>query len=127
MSAIDRPLFPGDDEGYSWDTIGSNPERAGLEIVGTLDAAIGYEFDTLIVFRDIESRDLYYAADSGCSCPTPFEGFTRLSDLTRIDPHHLDAFEQAVHSWNDEYGPKVGSGEVARLLREVRDAISAPA
>ena len=52
-----------------------SPEKLDLEIFGELDEPnLDYEYNTLVVWKDKEGQ-LFYAQDSGCSCPTPFEGF----------------------------------------------------
>lgn len=43
-----------------------------------------YEFDQLMVVREHATGDLYAAADSGCSCPIPFENHTFPTDYTLI-------------------------------------------
>lgn len=48
------------------------PGAFGLEIVGVLDAGESYEYDLLVLWRDDKGK-LYWEAESGCSCPTPFE------------------------------------------------------
>lgn len=51
-----------------------NPEQFGLEVVGEVEwSDENYQFDTTVVWRDKETGVIYYASDSGCSCPTPFE------------------------------------------------------
>jgi hypothetical protein len=53
-----------------------HPENYGLELVGTAeDTSLGYEFDMFCVWKDAEGR-LYWASDSGCSCPEPFGSIT---------------------------------------------------
>ena len=69
-----------------------NPEAFGLQIIGDVDVADSYEFDMLVVFKDTETNKLYYATDSGCSCPTPFEDH-RKEDLTEITRENLKQFE----------------------------------
>lgn len=69
-----------------------NPEAFNLEIMGDVDVAGSYEFDILVVFKDIETNKLYYDTDSGCSCPTPFEDH-RKEDLTEITRGNLKEFE----------------------------------
>lgn len=56
------------------------PEKFGLEIVATHDQPRCYDFDLFVVWKDIND-DLYWAYDSGCSCPSPFENYTAVSDL----------------------------------------------
>lgn len=54
-----------------------SPEDHGLEVLASLDISEpDYSFDLLVVWKDADSR-LYYAEDSGCSCPCPFEDFDR--------------------------------------------------
>lgn len=61
------------------------PEAHGLRIFDSLDTGGSYEFDMFVVWEQIESGDLYYAADAGCSCPSPFEGYSGIEDLTLIE------------------------------------------
>ena len=53
-------------------TIYSHPEAYGLTTVADVDVAGVYEFDIFAVWTD--GRTLYWDADSGCSCPIPFDG-----------------------------------------------------
>jgi hypothetical protein len=54
-----------------------NPEAAGLELVGEVEwSARSYEFDLTAVWRDATTGAFYWASDSGCSCPSPFENTT---------------------------------------------------
>jgi hypothetical protein len=87
-------LFDPTGEGYSYDfNPYSNPGRCGLEIMAVLDVPdLCYEFDTLVIWIDTATNDLYAARDSGCSCPTPFEDYRGTGDLT------------PVRSWDDVEG-----------------------
>ncbi len=50
-----------------------NPEHFGLSIFGDVEYSSGcWEFDTLVIWED-EQGGLWWARDSGCSCPIPFE------------------------------------------------------
>lgn len=82
----------------------SNPENVGLEIVGTLDASEAYEFDILLVVRDVATGRVYLDTDSGCSCPTPFEGVDGLSDMQEI--RGIDDYRDAARRWNEMYDRK---------------------
>jgi hypothetical protein len=64
---------------YSYDNnVYSNPEKHKLKIVAELEYSSGsYEFDTRVVWQGEDGR-LWTARDSGCSCPTPFEGTEEL-------------------------------------------------
>lgn len=64
-----------------YDNAYSNPEKLGLEIFGMAeDTDMSYEFNMFAVWRD-SSGQLYFANDSGCSCPSPFEDYRKISDL----------------------------------------------
>jgi hypothetical protein len=60
----------------------SNPEKFGLKHVADLDFSSGsYEFDTTAVWVNDKVKKFYWADDSGCSCPSPFEGFSTIEQL----------------------------------------------
>jgi hypothetical protein len=40
-----------------------------------------YSFDIVMVWRHTPTGELYWAQDSGCSCPSPFEDYTSLDKL----------------------------------------------
>jgi hypothetical protein len=61
------------------------PEKLGLTIFAEIEySSRCYEFDTRVVWEN-EEGILFTARDSGCSCPTPFENFNSISDLTLLD------------------------------------------
>lgn len=71
-----------------------HPEKHDLEKVLEGDRSSGdYEFDILCIWRGMNDKKLYYATDSGCSCPSPFEDHNGLDSLTPILPETLDVFE----------------------------------
>lgn len=106
--------------GGSYDTnVYYHPENCGLELIGELDDENAcYSYDTLIVVRDLLSGDLYAAADSGCSCLTPFEDFRSLADMTPI--RTLDDLKSFVHA-NSCSGWT--SAQRQSLYRKVRRAL----
>lgn len=65
----------------------------GLEQVDVLDEeGLSYEFNTFLIVQDIATGRVFYATDSGCSCPTPFEEYhfnsaddTNLTEITLGD------------------------------------------
>lgn len=62
-----------------------------IEVVASLDEGnISYEFNTLTVFKHTPTNTLFWAIDSGCSCPTPFESFW-------IDNETLDTNCEILH------------------------------
>lgn len=59
-----------------------DPEEFGLVGVDNIDYSSGsYEFDTRVVWFHEATGVFYTARDSGCSCPSPFEGYIGLDDL----------------------------------------------
>lgn len=97
-----------------------SPEKCGLEIVVTLDDEdLSYEYDTIIVVRDIATGELYAAHDSGCSCPTPFEDFTSLDKFVEIRSE--DDFSRLVGG--DEYA-KWKPADVLEAARKIREALA---
>jgi hypothetical protein len=62
-----------------------HPEKNGFENVVTLeDPNACYDFQTVIVVRELKSGKLYAAQDAGCSCPTPFEDHIFPTDFAEI-------------------------------------------
>ena len=90
-----------------------NPESLGLEIVAQLNPYLSYEFDMVVVWKEIKSGDLYWAADTGCSCPTPFEDYTSIETLNKFN---YDDIKQGV---KERYG--ASEAEKRDFLRKVRD------
>lgn len=80
-----------------------NPEQFGLEQVAQIDYSDGcYCFDYRVVWRHTETRTLYSARDSGCSCPTPFEDFHKIEDLQEFGNGEWiirEAKEEASGDW----------------------------
>lgn len=59
-----------------------SPEKCGLEILFEVDTAGSYEFDMFVVWERTSDRTIWWSSDSGCSCPTPFEDVSELSEIT---------------------------------------------
>lgn len=60
-----------------------NPQNLGLEIVAEVDLAKPYEFNKIVVWKN-KNGNLFWANDSGCSCPTPFDKHTALESLEQL-------------------------------------------
>lgn len=60
-----------------------SPEQFGLTVVAELSKEPDYDFDMIVVWRH-EDGTIYWAHDSGCSCPSPFEDYCSLSDLYKL-------------------------------------------
>ena len=97
-----------------------NPEAGGLTLIGELDDEnASYSYDTLIVLRDDVTGDLYAVADSGCSCPTPFEDVRSFADMTPIKT--LDELKTFVKSHGNYHNWP--STQRQKLYRQVRKAL----
>ena len=76
----------------------NNPREHGLTLVADVDIAGGYAFDTVLVYRRDSDGKLFWSADSGCSCPTPFDFLQDVSDLEPL-PETVSALESHVNHW----------------------------
>jgi len=94
-----------------------HPEQCGLVIVAEIELSEpGYSFDTRIVWK-AQNGKLYTAHDSGCSCPTPFEDFKKLSDLTLVNAGILDAIKAELRG--SDY---VTPDKAQEFFYKIRDA-----
>ena len=81
-----------------------NPEKFNLKIVESFEYSSGcYEFDTRVIWQNLETGKLYTYRDSGCSCPTPFES-VGISDLEPFNAEILisEAKEQASSGYSGD-------------------------
>jgi len=69
-----------------------NPKACNLVLVDELNEPLDYAFNILAVWQHPESKRVFYAKDSGCSCPIPFEMYhfnspdeTNLDEITKIN------------------------------------------
>lgn len=96
------------------------PEASGLSIVGDVDFSDGcYQFDMTVVWQD-EAGQFFYADDSGCSCPSPFDG-VEPKDLTpcnllELQAHLEQRVEESSESERDE-----NRAAVVDLLGRIRE------
>lgn len=70
-----------------------NPKKHGLTPFDEVETAGGYEFDTTVIWQDNDGK-LYWAHDSGCSCPTPFEDFNSIKDLNTLNEDNFYNFKE---------------------------------
>lgn len=82
------------------------PEKLGLEILTEFEAGGSYEFDTLLFFK-APNGQIYSVADSGCSCPIPFEDYEgstweeAVSDMIEISSYSAALAE--FEKWNNRW------------------------
>ncbi len=73
-----------------------NPEKFGLKIVEeTNKPDLSYEFDMVVAWEDVTTGKQYWAQDSGCSCPSPFEQFDSIESLDPMEATE-DEYKRAV-------------------------------
>lgn len=79
-----------------------DPEQCGLKLIHVLDVPnLSYEYSTIIVVQDVASGAVFMAYDSGCSCPTPFEGVRGLGDMRRIKT--IEQYDRFVDEHRSSY------------------------
>jgi hypothetical protein len=97
-----------------------DPERFGLKMIDSLDIAGSWEFCMLALWERTEDGALFYATDSGCSCPWPFE-WAGVNELTRITS--AAEFAAEARKWLRDSYYTVGGGDrtvLARMILTVR-------
>lgn len=77
-------VFGYDTDYYNSGNPYSDPQGCGLELLGVAQREPDYDFTILALFRDLATKELFLAFDSGCSCPVPFEDFRGLADMSRV-------------------------------------------
>lgn len=94
-----------------------SPEKFDLTPVGEIYMhEPNYDFDIIAVWRHNATGDVYYARDMGCSCPSPFEDYRSIEQLTRLSSETMDEFIREIREC---YQPD----ESRDLLRKVRKAL----
>jgi len=95
------------------------PEKSDLTLVASVDFADCYEFDIVAVWKVNETGQMYYAFDSGCSCPTPFEDYRELDDLNPLNENTLEEFKQVVNEQYSYRSYSMTPREKGNFLRSV--------
>ena len=75
-----------------------------------------YSFDILMVWKH-ESGKFYWATDSGCSCPSPFEEYTYLESLEELTSANLPVALEILKSVSYE------KENASKAMRKLRRAI----
>lgn len=105
-----------------YSNIYSHPEKYALRTIGEVEWSDAcYSFDLTVVWQDVNSGAFYYADDSGCSCPSPFEDTSR-EDLIPIDRPQvlIDHVNQRLTDMRDS---SYLEGEVDRAVAESAELI----
>lgn len=102
--------------GYNTPDVYYQPEHFGLTEVASMEWHIPcYDFDLTVVWTDAEGK-LYWASDSGCSCPSPFEEYTSLDDLDTGSVVELMAEIRDRYEEEAAYNKKHGYGSALEHL-----------
>ena len=79
-----------------------NPGASGLELVHTYDQDnLSYEYNTFIILRDVKNGNLFWARDSGCSCPTPFEDYYYNENGHNLNPITKETVDELERELKD--------------------------
>lgn len=104
------------------------PEAFGLTTFGQLnDPNSCYSFDDVVVWemKSPNGDRLCWAADSGCSCPSPFEDIN-LSNVFWLDSQEdLERFQDATTRRGDWRGGMFYGPDAVELLAKVVDHMRA--
>ena len=102
-----------------------HPDQWGLEVFGGLDEPnMSYEFNEIVVWKHTASGQLYWAQSSGCSCPSPFEEYNSLNELSTLDWDDINEFREFVRTfgtseWRDDPEPDDFKVDKVELLAKV--------
>ena len=103
-----------------------DPEKFGLTIIGEVEFSSGsYEFDMTLVWKAADGS-VYVADDSGCSCPTPFEGMG-IADLTKIERlqdliAYFDKRKAGACRFEDSNYAASIDGDIGAVIQKYREA-----
>ena len=82
-----------------FETIWNSPEHFGLKTFYIHDWSDGcYQFCYTALWFHEEDKKFYIGEDGGCSCPGPFEDYTKLEMLTEVTFEILDELYEKIAS-----------------------------
>lgn len=106
---------------YGQDDVYYNPEKFGLTQIAQADEDdMSWKFNMFVVWKHTDGR-VFAASDSGCSCPSPFEDYHNLNDLTLVDSY--SQLKAMVNEWvgeKDDYGYDRRYKPMKDLLEKVK-------
>lgn len=109
--------------GWTTPDVYGQPEHFGLKILGSIEwAAESYEFNMTVVWQDPVTGQLFYASDSGCSCPSPYENYTSRDALTPLDgiQPFIDFTDKALEGLAGDLPQYFGQTAAVENLSRVR-------
>jgi hypothetical protein len=99
------------------------PNEVGLVKLGELDEAdLYYEYNTLLVVKHEPTGRIFYATDSGCSCPTPFEDY-HFSDPAKTNLEEIKTGDSFTSFQREVEGFPVPQEKRDALLTAVKAAL----
>lgn len=110
--------------GYYDENVYYHPDKFGLEEVLEINEKdLSYEFDMFVVWK---KDDVYYwASDSGCSCPAPFEDHDGLASLEHGPKERArDAAIEYIRELEKRARTYAYSGGADKTVDEVRRALA---
>lgn len=97
-----------------------NPEDFGLTLVAEMNLSEPcYSFDLLAAWKNA-AGEYFIGTDSGCSCPTPFENYNGLADLTGPLTYEEVVLEAAALV-DTSYEKGFALGEFPRFVAGLKD------
>lgn len=92
----------------------ASPASVGYELVEEIETDNeAYQFNLVGIFRKEEDGTLWYATDSGCSCPVPWEDV----QVSALEPYDYSEVEEIVRN---AYGYKRNQIELEGALLRLR-------
>ncbi|MET9959315.1 hypothetical protein ABZ128_09535 [Streptomyces sp. NPDC006326] len=97
-----------------------SPEKFGLEELGEVDTADSYEFCKFVAWHRPADGAVFWSTDSGCSCPTPFEGLESVDELERATD--VAQFAKDARAWlRSSYDTSAADRDALEsIIRKVR-------
>ena len=109
------------------DNIYYSPEKYGVKVLGEVQEDQAWSFNKFVVWQRTSDGALFYASDSGCSCPSPFEDYTSVESLSAITKQTDKTFERDLQEWSKTYEGDLRDGvtqsNLDNLTVKVREAL----
>lgn len=106
--------------GYFDNNVYYSPEQFGLVQVAMVEEEPNYDFHMFVVWKEEKggkNARYYWASDSGCSCPAPFEDYHSLEDLESGTA--LQSIS-ALKNWTEDSYTHVPETEVVKAIEDIQ-------
>jgi hypothetical protein len=106
--------------GWNTPDVYYQPEAFGLRTIGEVDYSDGfYQFDLVVAWQDVDTGDVYYQFDSGCSCPGIFEWATNGKEQLELVETWRDFYDAVFNKLDNESWWR--GGEKERVTEQLVD------